>query len=158
MGDDTVDTGVGCAYNSPRSYSTGQELEPSRQGGNADLTLAETVRPRGAQLKWSRLGLLHEIRAARSMQLTVVPSHPPQTLARLKVTSAVSTRPPQLKEKAAWVADAARVACYCCGQQFTRTLRRHHCRFCGEVVCARYLPLPHARTFSTAMIFSPIGI
>eukprot|EP00037_Helgoeca_nana_P018422 m.176217 g.176217 ORF g.176217 m.176217 type:complete len:769 (-) comp24433_c0_seq1:114-2420(-) len=79
----------------PRSYSTGQELEPSRQGGNADLTLAETV------------------------------------------TSAVSTRPPQLKEKAAWVADAARVACYCCGQQFTRTLRRHHCRFCGEVVCAR---------------------
>mmetsp|Transcript_31206 Transcript_31206/g.93618 ORF Transcript_31206/g.93618 Transcript_31206/m.93618 type:complete len:764 (-) Transcript_31206:1462-3753(-) len=53
------------------------------------------------------------------------------------VTSEFDSGPPQLKEKGQWVADAARMSCYCCGQRFTRTLRRHHCRFCGEVVCSR---------------------
>ena len=34
-----------------------------------------------------------------------------------------------------WVPDAEAPHCRCCGQQFTVIKRRHHCRFCGEVIC-----------------------
>lgn len=34
-----------------------------------------------------------------------------------------------------WVADTDAGACMLCGQRFTLTIRRHHCRACGVVVC-----------------------
>lgn len=34
-----------------------------------------------------------------------------------------------------WVADTEAGACMLCGQRFTLTIRRHHCRACGVVVC-----------------------
>ena len=34
-----------------------------------------------------------------------------------------------------WHPDAANQECEICGTKFTFTRRRHHCRFCGKVVC-----------------------
>ncbi|KAF1327080.1 Lateral signaling target protein 2, partial [Globisporangium splendens] len=43
--------------------------------------------------------------------------------------------------KPRWVPDAARDACLCCGKSFSIwTRRRHHCRACGELVCAECSP------------------
>jgi hypothetical protein len=39
-----------------------------------------------------------------------------------------------------WVDDSDRVTCAACGVQFTLFNRRHHCRLCGEVVCATCSP------------------
>lgn len=52
---------------------------------------------------------------------------------------AVALRPPP------WVPDADRSNCVRCDSAFTRTLRRHHCRACGDVYCAActaFRPLP----------------
>jgi len=35
-----------------------------------------------------------------------------------------------------WIADGAAADCKLCGAEFTTFRRRHHCRKCGEVVCA----------------------
>ena len=35
-----------------------------------------------------------------------------------------------------WIADADAPECYGCREPFTMSLRRHHCRCCGEVFCA----------------------
>lgn len=42
--------------------------------------------------------------------------------------------------KPAWRPDAASASCLCCGQQFSMFVRRHHCRACGELVCAACSP------------------
>ncbi|KNC55781.1 uncharacterized protein AMSG_11214 [Thecamonas trahens ATCC 50062] len=47
----------------------------------------------------------------------------------------VGTSPPR-----AWVPDAARSACALCVASFGFLRRRHHCRQCGEVVCASCSP------------------
>ncbi|TMW63172.1 hypothetical protein Poli38472_002113 [Pythium oligandrum] len=39
-----------------------------------------------------------------------------------------------------WRPDAASDSCLCCGQQFSLWCRRHHCRACGELVCAECSP------------------
>jgi len=39
-----------------------------------------------------------------------------------------------------WVADAEAAACMCCARRFKLSRRRHHCRVCGEVCCARCAP------------------
>lgn len=44
--------------------------------------------------------------------------------------------PVRLFRPVEWVADADRSSCYVCATNFTLTNRRHHCRLCGEVVCA----------------------
>ena len=36
-----------------------------------------------------------------------------------------------------WIADAAASSCYDCDTPFTLLLRRHHCRVCGRIFCAR---------------------
>ncbi|OQR84537.1 hypothetical protein ACHHYP_13277 [Achlya hypogyna] len=36
-----------------------------------------------------------------------------------------------------WVPDGARPNCSCCGKAFTLYRRRHHCRVCGDLVCAK---------------------
>ncbi|KDO31124.1 hypothetical protein SPRG_04263 [Saprolegnia parasitica CBS 223.65] len=41
-----------------------------------------------------------------------------------------------LKRGDEWVDDSARASCYTCDRKFTPFRRRHHCRMCGEVVCA----------------------
>ncbi|EQC25939.1 hypothetical protein SDRG_16197 [Saprolegnia diclina VS20] len=41
-----------------------------------------------------------------------------------------------LKRGDEWVDDDARPSCYTCDRKFTPFRRRHHCRMCGEVVCA----------------------
>lgn len=40
-----------------------------------------------------------------------------------------------LKEKSEWQPDQAAVECHNCASPFTLFKRRHHCRFCGLVVC-----------------------
>jgi len=39
-----------------------------------------------------------------------------------------------------WVADSEAKACMACSRPFTVSRRRHHCRACGEVCCARCAP------------------
>lgn len=39
-----------------------------------------------------------------------------------------------------WVPDAEAPACMACSRVFTLSRRRHHCRTCGEVCCARCAP------------------
>jgi hypothetical protein len=39
------------------------------------------------------------------------------------------------KVRPRWVPDSERPRCHVCKVQFTLTLRRHHCRACGEVFC-----------------------
>jgi hypothetical protein len=39
-----------------------------------------------------------------------------------------------------WVPDELVHRCLCCRSRFTVSLRRHHCRHCGRVVCARCSP------------------
>lgn len=34
-----------------------------------------------------------------------------------------------------WIADNQRISCFHCGSNFGLTLRRHHCRVCGELFC-----------------------
>ena len=36
-----------------------------------------------------------------------------------------------------WVIDSAVYNCYSCGLEFTFTERKHHCRDCGQIFCAR---------------------
>ncbi|OQR97236.1 hypothetical protein ACHHYP_12318 [Achlya hypogyna] len=36
-----------------------------------------------------------------------------------------------------WVQDKARASCHGCGKGFTFYRRRHHCRVCGDIVCAK---------------------
>ena len=38
-------------------------------------------------------------------------------------------------EDACWIPDAMSAACLCCGEAFSFTNRRHHCRLCGTLVC-----------------------
>lgn len=44
----------------------------------------------------------------------------------------------------AWVDNDERPNCVCCGNKFTFKRRRHHCRTCGEVVCAECLAVAPA--------------
>jgi hypothetical protein len=39
-----------------------------------------------------------------------------------------------------WVPDELVPRCLCCKARFTVSLRRHHCRHCGRVVCGRCSP------------------
>eukprot|EP01047_Picozoa_sp_COSAG01_P038231 COSAG01_NODE_3090_length_6601_cov_5.372347_8_plen_170_part_00 len=39
-----------------------------------------------------------------------------------------------------WEPDNARLACRLCSRQFGPMLRRHHCRYCGWLVCQRCEP------------------
>jgi len=39
-----------------------------------------------------------------------------------------------------WFQDPARQACAQCHQRFSLTERRHHCRNCGQIFCAKYTP------------------
>lgn len=43
-----------------------------------------------------------------------------------------------------WVADTKRAACFHCHAPFSWRLRRHHCRCCGELFCAKCCPLREA--------------
>eukprot|EP00755_Sulcionema_specki_P036162 Sspe_Gene.106368::Locus_84072_Transcript_1_1_Confidence_1.000_Length_624::g.106368::m.106368 len=40
-----------------------------------------------------------------------------------------------------WESDSSRRRCRCCDRTFHPFLRRHHCRRCGSVVCARCAPM-----------------
>lgn len=42
--------------------------------------------------------------------------------------------------RAPWVPDAHARTCHSCDQRFTVLRRRHHCRACGQVICARCSP------------------
>lgn len=46
-----------------------------------------------------------------------------------------------------WVPDSLSSLCYSCGKAFSLTLRKHHCRECGNIFCdnctTHKLPLPH---------------
>eukprot|EP00039_Didymoeca_costata_P020058 m.339896 g.339896 ORF g.339896 m.339896 type:complete len:155 (-) comp19026_c0_seq1:117-581(-) len=39
-----------------------------------------------------------------------------------------------------WVPDKSRPKCRICQTRFTVKLRRHHCRFCGEIICKKCSP------------------
>lgn len=53
-------------------------------------------------------------------------------------TSPVSTSSKKLQPQ--WRPDSASKSCLCCHQQFSLWIRRHHCRACGELVCAACSP------------------
>ena len=49
-------------------------------------------------------------------------------------------RPQPLLEQYAergWIPDSWRHECICCHRSFSTVRRRHHCRYCGDLVCAR---------------------
>ncbi len=37
-----------------------------------------------------------------------------------------------------WILDEAVNSCMRCNTEFTLTERKHHCRDCGKIFCARY--------------------
>ncbi|KAJ3370473.1 1-phosphatidylinositol-3-phosphate 5-kinase [Allomyces arbusculus] len=43
----------------------------------------------------------------------------------------------QLSQRDHWIKDETCKACYQCEQPFTFLRRRHHCRICGKILCAR---------------------
>ncbi|KAJ0407917.1 hypothetical protein P43SY_009204 [Pythium insidiosum] len=47
---------------------------------------------------------------------------------------------PRKKIQPEWRPDAASDSCLCCGKLFSLWCRRHHCRACGELVCAECSP------------------
>lgn len=55
--------------------------------------------------------------------------------------------PEQILQDVAWVPDEKAPNCQLCGTKFTTFTRRHHCRNCGGVFCAKCtpysIPLPH---------------
>ncbi|KAF0692590.1 Aste57867_16345 [Aphanomyces stellatus] len=58
-----------------------------------------------------------------------------------KINNHAAIAAAELKPKAQWTPDAARGSCYICQKQFGTLRRRHHCRVCGEVVCADCMSL-----------------
>jgi hypothetical protein len=40
------------------------------------------------------------------------------------------------KARPRWVPDSEQENCFDCGQDFSATHRRHHCRNCGNIFCA----------------------
>ncbi|KAL7690933.1 putative FYVE zinc finger, Zinc finger, FYVE/PHD-type, Zinc finger, RING/FYVE/PHD-type [Plasmopara halstedii] len=54
--------------------------------------------------------------------------------------------------QAEWVADNVRKTCAVCRKQFTLRRRKHHCRHCGEVVCASCAPKREVETDTNAAI------
>ncbi|KAG7381953.1 hypothetical protein PHYPSEUDO_005424 [Phytophthora pseudosyringae] len=52
--------------------------------------------------------------------------------------------------RADWVADEARKACAVCVKPFALRRRKHHCRHCGEVVCASCAPAREVDTDANA--------
>ncbi|KDO18698.1 hypothetical protein SPRG_21649 [Saprolegnia parasitica CBS 223.65] len=57
--------------------------------------------------------------------------------AQREVNNALSMN--DLMEKAMWAPDDSRDDCYVCSRHFSKFRRKHHCRLCGEVVCASCL-------------------
>ncbi|EQC30107.1 hypothetical protein SDRG_12166 [Saprolegnia diclina VS20] len=57
--------------------------------------------------------------------------------AQREVNNALSMS--DLMEKAMWAPDDSRDDCYVCSRHFSKFRRKHHCRLCGEVVCASCL-------------------
>ncbi|OQR99698.1 hypothetical protein ACHHYP_04942 [Achlya hypogyna] len=57
--------------------------------------------------------------------------------AQREVNNALSMS--DLMEKEMWAPDDSRDACYVCTRHFHKFRRKHHCRLCGEVVCASCL-------------------
>lgn len=41
------------------------------------------------------------------------------------------------QKKPVWIADKETLSCMLCCDKFTVFVRRHHCRCCGRVLCAR---------------------
>lgn len=52
----------------------------------------------------------------------------------------VATRP-EMAPMSAWKPDRDVVKCTRCNSAFTMLLRRHHCRFCGDVFCTKCAPI-----------------
>eukprot|EP01063_Lacrimia_lanifica_P032471 TRINITY_DN5559_c0_g2_i1.p1 TRINITY_DN5559_c0_g2~~TRINITY_DN5559_c0_g2_i1.p1 ORF type:complete len:256 (+),score=75.50 TRINITY_DN5559_c0_g2_i1:186-953(+) len=61
-----------------------------------------------------------------------------------KIPSALSRTPPH------WVPDSTSRSCSACGTHFTFFSRRHHCRSCGELLCA------HCTSQSRILAASPL--
>ena len=59
-----------------------------------------------------------------------------------------SSLPPQVignsARKVVWMQDSEAKACLICGEPFSATVRRHHCRFCGKLFCNNvfFFPFP----------------
>lgn len=51
-----------------------------------------------------------------------------------------STSSPLQRKQPKWRPDESSDLCFCCRQQFSMWNRRHHCRACGELVCAPCSP------------------
>lgn len=51
--------------------------------------------------------------------------------------AAVSAQQREDRAAVHWLPDSSSSCCIICGAEFTRLARRHHCRFCGLLCCAR---------------------
>ena len=56
---------------------------------------------------------------------------------RVGYGSDMGVRQPITPDSSRWEADSDAVQCFLCCAAFKASRRRHHCRFCGKVVCAK---------------------
>lgn len=94
--------------------------------------------------------------AQRGIVLPVSPPRPAPPACAPKWADKLSPNPAP-----DWIGDGSSTTCLLCGTRFTFAVRRHHCRFCGMLVCgacsAAKFPLREARGASspTAIPGSP---
>lgn len=68
---------------------------------------------------------------------TVFAETPEEKQAWLAAIKAVGGTASEGSHAPVWMADTETTKCLLCGQKFTLTLRRHHCRNCGSIVCGQ---------------------
>ena len=63
-------------------------------------------------------------------------SKPPErAMKEAPAAAASASMPAAWKRRVAWQPDEEASQCCCCSQDFSITVRRHHCRACGRCVC-----------------------
>ena len=75
-----------------------------------------------------------------------------QAIELSKVKAAITNGAACLIPKTEWAPDASAANCTLCSNLFTSTLRKHHCRFCGQLVCD---PCSRFKLFPTGNAVGP---
>lgn len=97
--------------------------------------------------------LQHAVRAHNALLTTLIGRASSSRLLRRQLMAALNVT--AVRTAAVWKADRDATQCASCGLPFTLQRRKHHCRSCGDIFCARccntWLPLQSATTTATTL-------